>query len=264
MSYDDVKLSGKPIPKGLQECIPDYRDVHDVAVPNYTEEEHGTWKLLLENQKVVLPNRACNEFLLGLGEISFPKERIPTLASISDSIEAVTGWKIMRVDGLVPDKEFFQLLAERIFPSTDFIRDRSELGYTPSPDMFHDLLGHVPLLVNKRFTAFFEKFGIAGVNAFKQNHPGMKMLPRIYWYTVEFGLIQNPEGLRIYGAGIVSSPNEVLYALSDKPKKYPFKIEEIAAKPYDIWHMQEELFVIPSFDVLESEFERWAKKEGLL
>ena len=170
----------------------------------------------------------------------------------------------MRVDGLVPDKEFFHLLAERIFPSTDFIRERSELGYTPSPDMFHDLLGHVPLLIDKRFTAFFEKFGIAGVNAFKRGHAGTKMLPRIYWYTVEFGLIQNPAGLRIYGAGIVSSPNEVLYALSEQPKKHTFNIDTIAAKPYDIWHMQEELFVIPSFDELENEFERWAKKEGLL
>ncbi len=264
MSYADVKNSGKPIPKGLQECMPDYRDVHDVPVPNYSDEEHGTWALLIENQKKVLPGRACNEFLQGLDGIRFPEDRIPKLADISDAIEPHTGWRLMRVDGLVPDKEFFHLLAEKIFPSTDFIRGREELGYTPSPDMFHDLLGHVPLLINPRFTAFFEKFGHAGVKAFQLNHPGTKMLPRIYWYTVEFGMIQNPEGLRIYGAGIVSSPNEVLYSLSDQPKKLPFDIDMIAAKPYDIWHMQEELFVIESFDQLEMEFDRWAKNQGLL
>jgi phenylalanine-4-hydroxylase len=264
MSYADLKSSGKPIPKGLQECIPDYKDIHDVPTPDYSTEQHGTWNLLIENQEKVLPERACNEFLEGLAKIKFPRERIPRLADISDAIQSHTGWKLMRVDGLVPDKEFFHLLEERIFPSTDFIRERSELGYTPSPDMFHDLLGHVPLLTNPRFTAFFEKFGRAGVRAFQLNHPGTKMLPRIYWYTVEFGLIKNPEGLRIYGSGIVSSPNEVLYSLSDKPTKLAFDIDTIAAKPYDIWRMQEELFVIESFDQLEFEFGQWAQKQGLL
>ncbi len=264
MSYDEVKNSGRPIPKGLQECMPDYRDIHDVEVPKYTEEEHGTWAILMENQTKVLPNRACNEYMDGLAKINFSKTRIPKLAEVSDAIEAETGWKLMRVDGLVPDKEFFHLLAEKIFPSTDFIRGREEVGYTPSPDMFHDLLGHVPLLTNPRFTAFFEKFGVAGINAFKQNHLGTKMLPRIYWYTVEFGLIQNPEGLRIYGSGIVSSPNETLYSLSEKPTHHPFDIDGISKKTYDIWHMQEELFVIESFDQLEIEFDRWAARQGLL
>jgi phenylalanine-4-hydroxylase len=263
MSYADIKTSGRPIPKGLQECIPDYRDIHEVEVPEYTVEEHGTWALLVENQSRVLPNRACSEFLEGLAKINFPKSGIPSLVSISDVIESHTGWKLMRVDGLVPDREFFHLLAEKIFPSTDFIRDRSELGYTPSPDMFHDLLGHVPLLVNSRFTAFFEKFGRAGVKAFQLGHPATRMLPRIYWYTVEFGLIRNPEGLRIYGSGIVSSPNEVLYSLSEKPAKLEFDIDTIAAKPYDIWRMQEELFVIESFDQLERDFDRWARRQGL-
>lgn len=264
MSYADIKTSGRPIPRGLQESVPDYRDIHDVAVPNYTEEEHGTWALLIENQEKVLPNRACSEFMEGLDKIRFPRDRIPSLASISDTIGKHTGWGLMRVDGLVPDKEFCHLLAAKIFPSTDFIRDRSELGYTPSPDMFHDLLGHVPLLTNPRFTAFFEKYGRAGVRAFETNHPATKMLPRLYWYTVEFGLIQNPEGLRIYGSGIVSSPNEVLYSLSEQPKKHPFDMDVVTAKTYDIWHMQEELFVIESFDQLEMEFDRWAKAQGLL
>ncbi len=264
MSYDSVKSSGRPIPKGLQECIPDYRDIHDVPVPAYSDEEHGTWGILIDNQWQVLPGRACNEHMEGLARVNFPRTKIPRLIDISDAVESVTGWKLMRVDGLVPDKEFFHLLAERIFPSTDFIRARSEVGYTPAPDMFHDLMGHVPLLTNPRFTAFFEKFGRAGVKAFETNHPGTKMLPRIYWYTVEFGLIRNPEGLRIYGAGIVSSPNETLYSLSEKTQKIPFRIEDVAEKPYDIWRMQDELFVIDSFDQLEREFDRWARGQGLL
>lgn len=263
MSYDDVKTSGRVIPKGLQECIPDYRDVHDVPVPEYSAEEHGTWALLLANQAKILPKRACREFMEGLSKINFPEKAIPSLASISDQIEPYTGWKLMRVDGLVPDKEFFHLLAEKIFPSTDFIRTRDELAYTPAPDMFHDLLGHVPLLIDPRFASFFEKFGKAGVRAFKTGHPGMKMLPRIYWYTVEFGLIENPEGLRIYGSGIVSSPKEALYSLSNEPKKHAFDIDAIAARPYDIWHMQTDLFVIQSFDQLESEFDRWTVAQGL-
>lgn len=264
MSYDEVKKSGKPIPKGLQECIPDFRDIHDVEVPNYTEEQHGTWKLLIENQEKVLPNRACREFMEGLERIRFPHDRIPKLADISDTIEKYTGWTLMRVDGLVPDKEFFHLLSEKIFPSTDFIREREELGYTPAPDMFHDLLGHVPLLTNPRFTAFFEKFGKAGVRAFQLNHPGTKMLPRIYWYTVEFGLVRNPEGVRIYGSGILSSPDEVLFSLSEKANKHKFDIEAVAQRPYDIWHMQGDIFLIESFDQLESELDRWAKGQGLL
>lgn len=264
MSYEDVKSSGRAIPKGLQESVPDYRDIHDVEVPEYSQEQHETWALLMENQSKILPKRACSEFLEGLEGIQFPKNRIPRLRDISDVIQKHTDWILTRVDGLVPDKEFFNLLSAKIFPSTDFIRERSELGYTPAPDMFHDLLGHVPLLINPRFTSFFEKFGKAGVRAFEIGHSGTKTLPRIYWYTVEFGLIQNPEGLRIYGSGIVSSPNEALYSLSDKPKRIPFNIEAIAAKPYDIWRMQEELFVIESFDQLESEFDRWSKAQGLL
>ncbi|RZA04282.1 MAG: phenylalanine 4-monooxygenase [Proteobacteria bacterium] len=264
MSYAEIKTSGRVIPPGLQECVPDYRDIHTVAVPQYTDEQHGTWALLIENQQKVLPNRACNEFLEGLSKIPFPRDRIPALSFVSDAIEKETGWSLMRVDGLVPDKEFCHLLSAKIFPSTDFIRERSEIGYTPAPDMFHDLLGHVPLLTNPRFTAFFEKYGRAGVKAFETDHPATKMLPRIYWYTVEFGLIRNPEGLRIFGSGIVSSPNEVLYSLSEKTVKHPFDIDVIAGKTYDIWRMQEELFVIESFDQLEFEFDRWAKAQGLL
>ncbi|PHV10669.1 phenylalanine 4-monooxygenase [Chitinimonas sp. BJB300] len=255
------------VPRGMQECIPDYRDIHQVEVPAYTDIEHHTWAQLYANQQRVLPGRACSEFMEGLAQVEFPSEKIPALAQISDRIKANTGWTLTRVDGLVPNYEFFKLLSERIFPSTDFIRRPDEIEYTPSPDMFHDLLGHAPLLLNPRFCAFFEDFGKAGVAAFENpavNPAARDWLPRIYWFTVEYGLIQNLDGLRIYGAGILSSPKEVLYSLSDGPKKLPFDLDEIANKTYDIWHMQEELFVIESFDQLEDSFYAWAHNHGLL
>jgi phenylalanine-4-hydroxylase len=243
--------------------LPAELDIHLARVPSYSKEEHHTWSVLLANQEKVLPGRACSEFLAGLERIGFPEDHIPHLADISDCIERYTGWRLTRVDGIVPDKEFFELLAQRIFPSTDFIRKPEEIGYTPAPDMFHDLLGHVPMLTDPRFTVFFERFGKAGVRAFELEHPATVWLPRIYWYTVEFGLINNPEGLRIYGSGILSSPNEVLYSLSGKTEKRRFDIDEVAATDYDIWHMQDTLFVIDSFDALEDSFARWTERQGL-
>jgi len=250
---EDMKLSG----------LPDELDIHRVAIPRYSDVEHQTWQTLIANQEAVLPGRACQEFLSGLELIDFPHDHIPALADIGDAIEGCTGWQLIRVDGIVPDKEFFWLLSQRLFPSTDFIRKPEEIGYTPAPDMFHDLLGHAPLLSNPRFTAFFERFGRAGVRAFELNHPATTWLPRLYWYTVEFGLIRNPEGLRIYGAGILSSPKEVLYSLSDATEKRPFDLDAVIATPYDIWHMQDTLYVIDSFDALEADFARWTEQQGL-
>ncbi|MBV1776366.1 phenylalanine 4-monooxygenase [Burkholderiaceae bacterium DAT-1] len=257
----------KVVLQGMEECIPDYRDIHDVPTPDYTDVEHDTWAKLYANQQKVLPGRACAEFLEGLELTGFPATHIPRLADISDNIERQTGWKLTRVDGLVPNYEFFKLLKARIFPSTDFIRRPEEIEYTPAPDMFHDLLGHVPLLTNPRFCAFFEKFGIAGVNAFERegvDPEAREWLPRIYWFTVEFGLIRNPEGLRIYGAGIMSSPGEVLFSLSDETVKHTFDLDVISARPYDIWKMQGDVFVIESFDQLENAFDAWARKHNLL
>ncbi|AXK39412.1 phenylalanine 4-monooxygenase [Crenobacter cavernae] len=244
-------------------ALPADLDIHNAAVPVYTDAEHHTWSVLYANQEKVLPGRACAEFLEGLRLIDFPHDRIPRLADISDRIEACTGWRLTRVDGIVPDKEFFELLSQRIFPSTDFIRKPEEIGYTPAPDMFHDLLGHVPMLTSPRFTAFFERFGRAGVRAFELGHDATIWLPRIYWYTVEFGLIRGADGLRIYGSGILSSPNEVMYSLSDATDKRAFDIDAVAAMPYDIWHMQDTLFVIDSFDALEADFARWTERQGL-
>jgi len=259
--YTDEAATLRP---DMQMSTPDaVLELRSYPIPQYTDVEHQTWAILLANQKAVLPGRLCQAFLDGIEQVGFPCDRIPSLLEISDKVEALSGWKLTRVAGIVPDEDFFKLLAQRIFPSTDFIRKPDEIGYTPAPDMFHDLMGHVPLLVNPRFADFFEAFGRAGVRAFELDHPAKVWLARLYWYTVEFGLIQENDGLHIFGAGIASSPKEVMFSLSDQTRKHAFDIERVAATTYDIWHMQEDLFVIESFDALEKEFLQWTVKHGL-
>jgi phenylalanine-4-hydroxylase len=244
------------------------RPIDKVPVPTYTAEEHGTWELLLEKQKSLIEGRACREFIEGLRAVNFPDSHIPNLRDISRVTEKHTGWKLIRVDGLVHPRAFFDLLSRRIFPSTDFIRKRDELDYTPAPDMFHDLFGHTPLLTNPDFTEFFEAFGRVGVTASKKypsdEHPVHQMLPRIYWFTVEFGLINTAEGLRAYGSGSVSSPQELQFCVSSQCRHHPFDIELISKRDYDIWHLQEDVFVIDSFQQLGTEFRNWARRQDLL
>ena len=238
-------------------------DIHGVPVPAYDEAEHAVWRTLIGRQRALWFGRACDEYLQALADTGLVCERIPRLADVSDRIASHTGWQLVRVDGIVPDDEFFAMLAARRFPSTDFIRDAADLDYTPAPDIFHDLVGHAPLLTHPRFAAFFQRFGEAGVRAHKLEHPARHALARLYWYTVEFGLIRTGEGLRIYGAGILSSHQEVGYSLSAATHKHAFDPDLIARTDYDVWHLQDELFVIDSFDALEAGFARWTEQAGL-
>jgi len=236
-------------------------DLSKVPIPSYSQVEHETWAIMFEKQKKTLPNRASNEYLEALSTLALPENRIPVLKNISKALEETSGWKITRVGGLVPEKEFFQCLSQRLFPCTDFIRPRSELEYTPSPDMFHDIFGHCPLITNPYFASFYEVFGKA---ALKANPEQLSQLQRIYWFTVEFGLIENPEGTRIYGSGILSSVGEVPYCLGPKVKRHVFDYEIVKNKFYEIYHMQEDLFVIPSFEWLLRSFKEYLEKEKLL
>lgn len=242
-------------------------DIRDSPVPNYSQEEHGTWALLIETQKKLLPGRACEEYLAGLRAISFPEDRIPRLIDVSTTLTRYTGWKLRRVDGLVHPKDFFSLLSKKIFPSTDFIRERNELLYTPAPDMFHDLFGHTPLLTNPDFCEFFEDIGKTGVRAYEKysdDHEIHLLLTRIYWFTVEFGLINTSQGVRAWGSGSVSSPKEIEFCVSNACRKHPFDIERVSHKSYDIWKMQEDVFPIESFTKLGQDFRRWAKNFDLI
>ncbi len=229
--------------------------------PKYTDVEQETWALLYKKQKELLPGRACQEFLDGLDRIHLSENHIPALASIDQKLFSCTEWNIVRVDGLVAEKEFFAYLADRQFPSTDFIRKREDLAYTPAPDMFHDLFGHISMITNKDFADFFQAIGKAAALA---NENQMKELQRLYWFTVEFGLIFNNGEKRIYGSGILSSPGEAVHCLGEKVKVYPFDTAKVIKQEYDIWHMQDELFIIESFEQLKNEFLTYAKKNKLL
>jgi phenylalanine-4-hydroxylase len=209
----------------------------------------------------LLPGRACNEYLEGTEKLNLAPGKIPYLKELSHVFLNTTGWKVARVPGLIHEQNFFELLRRRVFPSTDYIRGKEELDYTPAPDLFHDIFGHMPLLTNKNFAAFYQKFGEAALNATGEKRT---MLETFHWFTVEFGLINNPEGRRIYGAGILSSHQEVQHALSNGVEVIPFDPERIVVQEYDVWHLQPILFAIDSFQQLEEGFKEWTKKLGLI
>ncbi|KAB8032293.1 phenylalanine 4-monooxygenase [Fluviispira multicolorata] len=243
----------------------------EIISPTYSQEQHETWKIMLKKQSQLVKDYLCKEYLEGMNLLNFPKEKIPSLSHSSESLKKSTGWQIIRAEGLVSPKYFFALLANKVFPCTDFIRHIEEIDYTPAPDTFHDQAGHLAMITNHRFAEFFNLFGIAGAQA--KDDEEVMWFNRIYWFTVEFGLI-NPTAhagrnrvdnqCRIYGAGIASSCGEIVYSLSDKVKKHPFSLDVISETDFDIHHMQDQLFEIESFDELESEFRNWAQKKGFI
>lgn len=244
---------------------------HNIIAPTYSQEQHETWKELLKKQKNLVQTYLCQEYIEGVKYLKFPAERIPSLAYSSQELKKCTDWQVIRAEGLVSPVNFFALLANKVFPCTDFIRHIDEIDYTPAPDTFHDQIGHLPMITHSRFAAFFHLFGIAGAAA--KTEEEVEWFNRIYWFTVEFGLInptahlgkeRKPALTRIYGAGIASSCGEILYSLSDKVKKVPFNIDTVINTDFDIHHMQELLFEISSFDELENEFRNWAMRKGFL
>lgn len=258
-----LPISPSPSPEGTTHT--------DIKPPQYAEEQHSTWRTLFSAQAKLLEGKVCDEYIRGRALIEFSPDKVPNLAYVSKKLKEYSDWEVVRVNGYVPEETFFHILADKRFPCTDFLRHPTELEYTPAPDMFHDLMGHIPMFTHPRFASFFHSFGVAGTNA--KSKEDIDALGRIYWYTVEFGLI-NPTAhkgsardasvSRVYGAGIASSVGEIVYSLSDKVKKLPFQIEKVANTTFDIHHMQNEVFEIESFDELESEFKRWATARGLL
>ena len=216
---------------------------------NYTQEEHAIWRLLFERQQRLLAGRACQEFLDGLGALGIAAEGIPDFRRLSDVLDATTGWRIIAVPGLVPDDVFFAHLARRQFPSTCFIRRSDQLDYLQEPDVFHDICGHVPLLMNPIFADYMQAYGQGGLKALGLGH--LQHLARLYWYTVEFGLIATLEGLRIYGSGILSSAAESVYSLEDpKPNRICFDLRRVMRTRYKIDDFQQTYFVIGNFEQL--------------
>lgn len=216
----------------------------------YGAAEHDVWKTLWERQSQVLPGRAADEFLDGLKTCKLVADQIPDFERLSDDLEKITGWRVVAVPSLVPDEIFFDHLANRRFPAGQFIRKPSELDYLQEPDVFHDVFGHVPMLAHPVFADYMEAYGKGGQRALKE-FGALKNLARLYWYTVEFGLIQQNEGLRIYGSGIVSSRAESIFAVeSPSPNRIGFDLERVMRTDYRIDDFQESYFVISSFEQL--------------
>jgi phenylalanine-4-hydroxylase len=217
----------------------------------YTPAQHALWRRLYERQAKLIPGRACDVFLDSIKALDV-SQGIPQFDRTTEALYKATGWQLVAVPGLVPDHTFFEHLANRRFPVTVWLREESEFDYIVEPDVFHDFFGHVPLLFNPVFAQHLQEYGKGGLKALKLD--GLAFLARLYWYTIEFGLIQSPEGLRIYGAGILSSGGEVDYALrgsqNQQPNRIPFQVERVMRTQYKIDSYQETYFVIRDFQQL--------------
>ncbi|MCU6453843.1 phenylalanine 4-monooxygenase [Sphingomonas sp. A2-49] len=216
---------------------------------HYTAEEHATWDRLFARQSQLLPGRASDAYLRGLDVLKLSKPGIPDFAELSDRLMTLTGWQVVAVPGLVPDDVFFDHMANRRFVAGNFIRRPDQLDYIQEPDVFHDVFGHVPMLADPVFADYLEAYGRGGQRALGLD--ALKYLGRLYWYTVEFGLIREAGDLRIYGSGIVSSFAESRFALDDpSPNRIGFDIARVMRTEYRIDDFQQNYFVIPSFDEL--------------
>lgn len=217
----------------------------------YTTADHQVWGQLFRRQCELLPGRACREFMDALKALPMSAEQIPKFSDINEHLMRATGWKLIGVEGLLPELTFFEHLAAREFPVTWWIRRPDQVDYIAEPDLFHDLFGHVPLLMNPVFANYMQAYGAGGVRASTFGSESLANLTRLYWYTVEFGLINSTEGLRIYGAGIVSSKGESIYCLdSDAPNRIGFDLKRVMQTRYRIDTFQKTYFVIDSFDQL--------------
>ena len=216
---------------------------------SYTPAEHAVWTTLFERQTQLLPDRACDAFVQGMRQLPIDARQIPDFRVLSEVLMRHTGWQIVAVPGLVPDEVFFEHLAHRRFPAGQFIRRADQLDYLEEPDVFHDVFGHVPMLMNPVMADFIQAYGVGGLRA--QRLGELEHLARVYWYTVEFGLVQQADGLRLYGAGIASSFSETRFALDDaSPNRIRFDLDRVMRTRYRIDDFQESYFVLGSLDEL--------------
>jgi phenylalanine-4-hydroxylase len=234
---------------------------NDYTIPqrweHYSAQDHAVWKTLFERQTALLPGLACAEFVEGMRQLPISAEGIPNFAELNEVLQQQTGWQVVAVPGLVPDEVFFEHLANRRFPSGNFIRSANQLDYLQEPDVFHDVFGHVPMLMHPVMADFIQLYGEAGLRA--QRIGKLTELARVYWYTVEFGLVKEQvqgehgaeDALRIYGAGIASSFTESGFSVqSASPHRIGFELERVMRTNYRIDDFQERYFVLDSLDDL--------------
>jgi phenylalanine-4-hydroxylase len=218
---------------------------------SYTRDDHATWATLFERQQQILVHRACREFQENQRKFGMTPHAIPKFDDLNRVLKQSTGWVLIGVEGLLPELTFFDHLANRRFPVTWWIRKPDQIDYISEPDLFHDLFGHVPLLLNPIFADYMEAYGKGGVKAHGIGADALVNLTRLYWYTVEFGLIKQDDGLRIYGSGIVSSKGESIHCLeSPAPNRIGFDMQRIMRTRYRIDTYQKTYFVIDSFQQL--------------
>ena len=216
---------------------------------NYTAEDFEVWKILYERQMPTLKKVASKEYLEGIENIKFTADKIPNILETNELLQQQTGWQLVVVPGIIKEPDFFTFLSKKKFPATTWLRKKEQLDYLPEPDMFHDVFGHVPLLTNYHFTEFFQTIGLLGAQNL-QNENIITMLGRLYWFTIEFGLINNNQSTQIYGAGIISSSSETKFSLSEKPKHIPYNASLIMHTPYENDHIQDTYYVVDSFEQL--------------
>jgi phenylalanine-4-hydroxylase len=243
----------------------------DQGWSRYTSEDHETWRILFERQQRTLAGHVCQEYLDGLDALGIGPEGVPEFAAMNARLRQRTGWEVVAVPGLIPSRPFFEMLANRQFPAGTFIRTRAQLDYLEEPDIFHDVFGHVPLLTNPAYADYMNAYGRLGLQAIENK--GVKFLARLNWYTIEFGLIRKPEGVKIYGAGIVSSFGEARYVVEDPSAHHlGFDLDRVMRTGYYIDDFQASYFVIDDFSQLfrllsttdfMAKFQEWREMPGL-
>lgn len=209
--------------------------------------ENNTWTELVGRQEKLLPGTACRQFMEGLDYLGFSKAQVPQLPELNKKLDACNGWGVEPVPAIIQPQEFFTLLSKKRFPAATFIRRPEHMDYLQEPDIFHEIFGHTPLLVNKAYGDFMEEFGNIALQAQPKDR---RRLFRLFWFTIEFGLVKTEEGLRAYGGGILSSPGETAYCLTDKSEKQAFDVLDALRTPYRIDIMQPLYFVLERFDDL--------------
>lgn len=251
-----VQDMGNPTGHGNPDDWEQY--VVDQNWSEYSAENHEVWGTLYERQSEIIKGRACDEYFKGVKDLGIDKDQIPKFDEINAVLKEKTGWEVVPVAGLIPDLPFFKMLSMRKFPAGNFIRAKAQIDYIEEPDLFHDVFGHVPLLSDPVFADYVEAFGKGGLRA--HEFGTITNLSRLYWYTVEFGLVNTDEGMRIYGAGILSSPGETVFALEDpSPNRIKFDLKRVMQSNYRVDDYQQLYFVVDSikqlFDETYADFE---------
>jgi phenylalanine-4-hydroxylase len=241
MKMIEIQSDGGLIIEDLPEFISQRYD-------EYTAEDHDVWRILYERRMDTLQSTGSEVFLNGIANIELDARHVPRLSDVNRLLAERTGWAALGVGGFIPAKQFFQCLSRRRFPTTVKVRPRAQIDYLPEPDIFHDVFGHVPLHADPVFADFLQRFGELAAGA--ESEEETTAMARLFWFTVEFGLISEKNSIKVYGSGLISSHGDAANALGPKCKRRKFSLDAVINQPFEIDHFQDVLFVVDSFDQL--------------